>query len=532
MFYSRSCFILVIAFGVLSACTEHKDSDSNALVSPEIKASESSKKINDSTADTEIDKARQSLLELSATQIAPLLRSGEVTVSDYVDQLLAQADKHTDQLNAFITLPKEQVRDAAKRADAQRDSGAELGPLFGIPISLKDLIVTKDMATTFATDKFAGFISSKNAPIVDKLTAAGAIIFGKNNAQEWAFGSTGYNSHYGQQLNPYDESRIAGGSSGGSAAAVAARILPISLGTDTVASIRVPAAYTGLYGLRPTTGRYDNTGIAPLSPTLDTVGPMTRSVSDMALIDAVLSGQSAELPSIELEKLRLGVPKSFFHAGVSAEMLTSFNAVLDRLSAMGVTLVEADLPEAQTLTDAGVYPILFFETYPAVQTFLKEWGNGTTIDELHAALGSDVQGAWNDLVIPDAPNAIPKKVYKAAIEQVLPAMQGHYQAYFEQHDVSAIIFPATASEAPSATPSNPQETIIDGKTVSIYINDHNSSPGALAGQPGVVLPMGLSKSGLPMGVSLDGKRGEDRELLAIAAAIETIIPPLPLPRLN
>lgn len=539
MNYSPGFFILVIALPVLSACNwQDQTADVTALqksdtqtVSTEINGTETGSATISVRASAKTITDRD-LLQLSATQVQPLLRSGEVTVSNYVEQLLAQAETHSDRLNAFISLPKNQVREAAKRADAKRDSGAVLGPLFGIPISLKDLIVTKDMVTTFGTHKFANYMASKNAPLVDRLIAADAIIFGKNNAQEWAFGSTGYNSHYGQQLNPYDESRIAGGSSGGGAAAVAARILPIAMGTDTAASIRVPAAYTGLYGLRPSTGRYDNSGIAPLSQTLDTVGPMTRSVQDMALIDTVLSGDTTDLKKVNLEQLRLGVPKAFFHAGASVEMLTEFNTVLDRLSAAGVTLVAADLPDAQALTDAGVYPILFFETYPSVTNFLQDWGDGTTIDELHAAFGPDVKGMWDNLVMPGAPNTTPAEVYQAAIEQALPNMQRSYTAYFKEHNVAAIIFPATASEAPLAMPSNPQETIIDGKTVSIFINDHNSSPGALAGQPGVVLPMVLNGLGLPLGISLDGKRGADRELLAIAAAIDTIIPSIAPPKLN
>jgi len=471
------------------------------------------------------------LIELSATEVSPLLKSGEVSVQEYVEGLLTQSQKYSPSLNAFISLPVEQVRAAAKAADQQRAAGSELGPLFGIPISLKDLIITKDMPTTFGTQRFAEFSAQKNALLVDRLVDAGAIIFGKNNAQEWAFGSTGYNSHYGQQLNPYNTDRIAGGSSGGGVAAVAARMLPVAIGSDTAASIRVPAAYTGLYGLRPTTGRYDTRGVAPLAPTLDTVGPMTRSIDDIVLIDSVLSGDDAAVVTPALNGLRLGVPKAFFHAGVSDEMLKEFDALLQRLRSAGVILVEADLPQAQTLVDQGLYPILFHETYPSIVEFLDEWGDGTTVEELHAELGADIKVMWDRLIMPGAPDAIPAEVYQIAIDTVRPAMQASYRDYFAQHQVSAIVFPATASEAPSAKPDNPQETVINGEVVSIFINDHNSSPGALAGQPGVVLPMALNANGLPLGVSLDGKQGDDRELLAIAKAVQGVIAPLPAPKL-
>ena len=473
--------------------------------------------------------ATLNLTELTAHEVLPLLKSGDVSVESYMISLLDQTEKHADRLNAFITIEPEKVLAAARAADAKRERGEELGPLFGIPISFKDLISTKDLVTTFGTKKFAGFTPSRNAPVVDRLLAADAILFGKNNAQEWAYGSTGYNSHYGQQLNPYDETRIAGGSTGGGAAAVSARMLPIAIGSDTAASIRVPAAYTGLYGIRPTTGRYDNSGVAPLAPALDTVGPLTRSVEDMILIDQVLADDDSQMPEACLKSLRLGVPKAYFHAGVSSEVMASFKQLLDRLTAAGVTLVEADLPDAQSLTDAGLYPILFYETYPSIVQFLAEWTDGTTINELHAALGWDIKAMWDQLVMPGAPDAMPDAVYRAAIDKMQPQMQASYSNYFKQHDVAAIIFPATAGAAPLAKPANPQETIIDGETVSIFINDHNSSPGALAGQPGIVMPMAMSEAGLPLAVSLDGKRDQDRKLLAIGKAISELIDPLASP---
>ena len=471
------------------------------------------------------------LREMTAQQVLPKLQRGEITVETYIDSLLAQTDKYAESLHAFISLDADAIRANAKAADAKRESGVPLGPLFGIAVSLKDLIATRDTVTTFGTKRFAGFKPARNAPLVDRLLAADAIIFGKNNAQEWAYGSNGYNSHYGQQLNPYDLSRIAGGSSGGGVAAVAARMVPIAIGSDTAASIRVPAAYTGLYGLRPSINRYDNSGVAPLAPTLDTVGPLTRSVQDLALIDSVLSGDFSELPTLQLNDLRLGVPKAYFHAGVSSELLQHFEAFLQRLRSAGVVLVEADLPDAQTLTDSGLYPILFFESYPSISTFLQEWGDGTTIEQLHAELGPDIKGMWDELVMPGAPQAIPAEVYQAAINQSRPSMQARYSDYFKQHQVAAILFPATASEAPLAKPDNPQLTLIDGESVSIFLNDHNSSPGALAGQPGVVMPLAINAQGLPLAVSLDGERGKDRYLMAIAKALSQQVDSLPAPKL-
>ena len=471
------------------------------------------------------------LTELTASAVVPMLKTGELSVERYISVLLARTARHADRLNAFITLDQEAVMRAARAADRQRQSGAEAGPLFGVPISLKDLIVTRDITTTFGTKKFANFIPARNAPMVDTLQRAGAIIFGKNNNQELAFGSNGYNAHYGQQLNPYDESRIAGGSSGGGVAAVAARMLPIAIGSDTAASIRVPAAYTGLYGLRPSTGRYDTSGVSPIAPTLDTVGPLTRSVEDLALIDSVLADDFSALPTIALKGLRLGVPKAYFHDGVGREMMAAFNVYMAKLEAADVTLVTVDLPGVSELTEAGLYPILFYETWPALARFLADWTDGSSIDELYTELGWDVKALWDQAVLPGAPDAIPEPVYRAAIDDVRPAMQASYAAYFEDNQLAAMLFPATADAAPLATPDNPMETVIDGKTRSIFINDHNSSPGALAGQPGVVLPIAVNTAGLPLAVSLDGKRNRDRDLLAVSKALAALVAPLPPPTL-
>jgi Asp-tRNA(Asn)/Glu-tRNA(Gln) amidotransferase A subunit family amidase len=505
-----------------------------SLVPLMLTACQDSSFVNDSSENksslNKISPLRDSALRsMTAYEILPRLKSGEISVLDYMDVLLAQTSKYDDALKAFITIDPQAVREQAKAADEKRKSGVALGPLFGIPVSLKDLISTKDLATSFGTKKFAGFRPDKNAPLVDHLMAADAILFGKNNAQEWAYGSNGYNAHYGQQLNPYDLSRIAGGSSGGGVAAVASRMLPIAIGSDTAASIRVPAAYTGLYGLRPTTGRYDNSGVAPLAPTLDTVGPMARSVADLAIVDSVLSEDFSDLAMIDLSGLRLGIPKAFFHAGVSTEMLAAFGSLLKKLRKAGVVLVEQDLSKAQELNDAGLYPILFYESYPSIAEFLETWGDGTSVAELYAELGADIKAMWGQLVMPGAPGAISEEVYNAAINQARPAMQESYRSYFEKHNVLALLFPATASEAPLASPDNPQQTIIDGETVSIFINDHNSSPGALAGQPGIVMPLALNAQGLPLAVSLDGKSGQDRELMAVAKAIDRLIDPLPAP---
>ena len=431
--------------------------------------------------------------------------------------MIAQAEKFGPDFNTFISFEADIVRIQAEALESKRERGEDLGPLFGVPIALKDLIATRDYPTTFGTTVLGEYTPDRNAVVVDQLLAADAIVFGKANAQELAFGSNGYNSHYGQQLNPYDPDRIAGGSSGGSAIAVSARMTPLSLGGDTAASIRVPAAFTGIYGHRPTTGRYDTTGIWPIAGTLDTVGPFARSVEDLALVDSVFTGDFTDLATVDPSEIRLGVPAGFFYKFASDEVKTAFAAYLKDLEAAGVTLVHVEMSGAEDLKNAGLYPILFYELIPAVTLYLETWGNGTTFDELYAGLGPDVKGAWDFLIMDGAPQQVPVEVYGAAISDARPRMRALYADYFSDNDLDAMIFPTAADDPPISGEGNPMEQVIDGETVSTFVNDETSYPGALAGVPGVSYPMAMSAGGFPIGVSLDGPVGRDRALLAIAA---------------
>ena len=467
----------------------------------------------------------------TASSISEAVRNGQLDLVDMITDALARARKLDPEFKIFVTLDEEAILARARELQEMQRQGAVDLPLLGVPISVKDLIVTEGIETRFGTSLFEGYVPTRNAPLVQRLLDAGAIIFGKNNANELAYGSNGYNSHYGQTLNPYDATRIAGGSSGGGAAAVATGLVPIAIGSDTAASIRVPSAFNGLYGLRPTHGRYDNAGVSPIAPTLDTVGPIARHIEDIRIIDDVLSDDTTPLAPVPLDGLRLGLPSELFRDGLADDVTSAFDAFVDRLRAKGVVFVEADLPDAGALVEAGLYPILFTETWPAMTEFLADWGNGTSIDDLYAAIGPDVRGFWDALVAPNASGKIPQEVYEQAISTVRPNMQSAYANYFSSNNVDAILFPATASTASSATPPNRQEIEINGENVSLYINDRNSGPGALAGVPGIALPIAMSPSGLPIGASLDGPMGSDRRLIELAKAMSEVSEPIPAPTL-
>ncbi|HLY89030.1 MAG TPA: amidase family protein, partial [Acetobacteraceae bacterium] len=245
---------------------------------------------------------------LSLTQAAQLIREGKITSTELVDALLLQADAARD-LNAFITLDSEAALNAAHAADAAQKQGKPLGPLHGVPLVIKDNIHVAGMPNTAGTEALRNFIPRENARVVEALIAAGAIVLGKTNMHELAFGATSNNATFGTVRNPYDPTRFPGGSSGGTAAAIAAGIAPGGLGTDTGGSVRIPAALTGLVGLRPTSGRYSLEGVTPFSHTRDTVGPLARNVADVVLLDQVISGDRSSVQPADMKSVRLGVAR-------------------------------------------------------------------------------------------------------------------------------------------------------------------------------------------------------------------------------
>lgn len=240
------------------------------------------------------------LAELGAAEAAAAIRAGDISAQSLVDALLDRCTRAAS-LNAFISLDPDAVRNAARSADQQRQRGERLGPLHGVPIALKDNFDTADFTTTAGTPALAAHRPTRNAAVVQRLLDAGALILGKANMQELAFGPTSNNAAFGPVRNPYDRSRIPGGSSGGTAALVAARLAPAGLGTDTGGSVRVPASLSGVVGFRPTTLRWPQDGIVPISHTRDTAAPIARCVADCALLDGIVTGGPTSLTPINLE---------------------------------------------------------------------------------------------------------------------------------------------------------------------------------------------------------------------------------------
>jgi mandelamide amidase len=464
--------------------------------------------------------------DLSATDAVAAMRQGDMTAEAYATALLnrCEAGRH---LNAFITLEPERVLEAARMADATRASGAALASLHGLPIPVKDSVNTKDYPTTGGTTALKDFFPAEDAELVMRLKNAGAIVLGKTNIHELSFGWTSNNQVFGAVRNPYDPSRIPGGSSGGTAAAIAARMAPLGIAEDTQGSIRVPAALCGIYGFRPTQNRYPNQGVIPITPLFDQVGPLTRSVADLALFDHVMTGEPIVETSASIQGLRLGVPRDYFYSMLDTEVERVTNEALEKLSDAGAVLAEVDIPDLSRLISLTTAQIQSYHAKPMLTKYLEEFDTGVTFGELMDQTSPDIKAAL-DLYVLGGAETPTEDDFIAARDEHLPTLRRTLSDYYRDNDLAAMIFPASQLVA---TPiGDDAETTLNGKTVPFEsVISRNISPGSTGGLPGIIVPAGLSHEGLPVSLELDGPAGSDRALLGIGRAIESILGNLPAP---
>jgi mandelamide amidase len=465
------------------------------------------------------------LHDLGVSEAAAAIRTGRTSAEQLAEALLTRAAAHAH-LNAFITIEPEHVREAARAADLRRAAGDALGPLHGVPLAIKDNIDTAGTLTTGGTPGLRSNRPKRDAAVLQKLRGAGAIVLAKCNMHELAFGITSNNAAFGAVRNPYAPDRIPGGSSGGTGAAVAARLAPGGLGTDTGGSVRIPAALCGIVGFRPSLGRWPQGGIVPISHTRDTPGPMARSVADCALLDDVVAGGGEALVPARLEGLRLGLPRGHFWEKLDAELGNLCEAALGRLRAAGVTLVEADIPEAAPLDAAAGFTIALYEVVVDLGRYLADHEGAPDFRAIAAQAASpDVKGVLDAVA---GAGAVPEAAYREAIDKQRPALQAAYRRHFSEQNVAAIIFPTTP--APAAAIGEDETVSINGEALPTFLTFiRNTGPGSVAGVPGLSLPAGTTKAGLPVGLEICGPEGSDRALLAIGAAIEALLPSMPAP---
>jgi indoleacetamide hydrolase len=470
-----------------------------------------------------------SLLELSATEAVARMSRGEMTVEHYASALLARCEA-LRALNAFITLEPSRVLEAARTADKRRAAGAKPGPLFGLPIPVKDSVNTADYPTTAGTPGLRDFRPAEDAPIVQALRAGGAIVLGKTNLHELSYGWTSNNRAFGPVHNPYDPTRIPGGSSGGTAAAVAARMAPLGVAEDTEGSIRVPAAMCGISGFRPSTGRYPTKGCVPISPLFDQAGPHARNVTDLALFDSVAADDWRPLHTASLQGLRLGVVRDYWFTGLDPEVERLTDRALEQLRGAGAQIIETELPGLQRLIDLTTQQVQSHDVRVALARFLHDYGAKATFEQVVQQASPDIQAIFRAGVLPGGADFVSEQTYTAARDVHLPALRRLYADYFARTQVAAIVFPTTMTAAPLIGEDEVVE--ISGKKMSFFtIAGRNVGPGSSAGLPGLVLPAGLTNNGLPVGIEFDGPAGSDRALLALGLGLEQALGAIPAPRI-
>jgi indoleacetamide hydrolase len=463
------------------------------------------------------------LTSLGLAAAAAAVRNGDITSETYATALLQRA-RALAELNAFITIDEAAVLAAARDADKAR-AGGSAAQLLGMPLGVKDSYLTAGLPTSLGLDSLAHFIPQEDADAVRAIKDAGALVFGKNNLVEMSYGLTGHNERYGQVKNPHARDRVTGGSSSGSAASVAAGIVPASLGGDTVGSIRVPASFCGVVGFKPTTGRWPRNGVAPISHTLDTTGAFARSVEDCILVDQVVTGeQAAELSDggYDLKGARLAFAPRQFLDLVDPEVETRFREVVRRLQDAGAEVVEVDLgDDFNALIQTATWGIFAHETMGAISEFLRRHDIPTTFEAIYEGLKPQLRQAWGHIVLPGGAGATSAEAYQTALNVSRPEIQRRLNTAFVSHGAQVILQPTTPCTAPLV---EEQATVhIAGKEVSYLALANHTVSASSVGLPGISLPVGLSRAGLPIGLELDAPLWSDRALLNLARGIESVL---------
>jgi aspartyl-tRNA(Asn)/glutamyl-tRNA(Gln) amidotransferase subunit A len=440
-------------------------------------------------------------------ELAPLLRRKEISPLELTHACLDRIEKLNPALNAFITVPAESALAAARAAEAEIARGDWRGPLHGIPIALKDLIDTAGVRTTAATERHKDRIPTEDAEVVRRLKQAGAVIIGKNNLHECAYGGSSLITYFGDVHNPRDTSRIAGGSSGGSAAAVVAGLCYAAIGTDTAGSIREPASLCGCVGLKPTYGRVSSRGVIPLALSLDHVGPLATTVADAAIVlQAIASYDAADITTPDVpvadyayplregaKSLRVGVPRKFFYDDLDAEVAAAMEQALAVIKTLvaEVKEVELDVPTDRTLQLAEAYA---YHKQDATET--PELYQPETLRRILA--GANVSAAD----------------YIRSRRELEQARRNIGETFAH---VDLLITPTTPMPAPAIADLRANPGNLRPAELKLL---RNTRPFNVWGLPAISIPCGFTNSGLPIGLQIAGPNWREDLVLRLAHAYE------------
>ena len=451
------------------------------------------------------------------------LRARRFSAVDLATAAISRIDRLNPTMRAFITVTAEQALEQARQADRELAMGQDRGPFHGVPVALKDLFYTKGVPTTAGSKVYQNFLPEYNATVVEKLLAAGAVLLGKLNMHEFAYGITSANPHFGAVRNPWSPRHSPGGSSGGSAAAVATHMVFMAMGTDTGGSIRIPASFCGTVGLKPTYGRVSRFGVLPLGFSQDHMGPLTRSVRDAALALNAIAGHdprdptSSRRPVVDyvpgedcsIRGVRIGFPDSFFFERLHEDVESAVRGAIARAQSLGAVIKPVRLPDMDAL-NAVARIVLLSEASSVAEPFMEDRGQ----------FGPDV------LALLDQGRLVPATDYINA-QRLRRKMRREFEQVWQ--DVDCLIAPATPTPAPR----------IGDATIRLGGRDEDVRLASTRlvrcfnalGFPALSLPCGLSASGLPLGMQIVGPAFEEALLLRIGAALEdggVGIPPCPV----
>ncbi len=470
------------------------------------------------------------LNELTIKEAQAGLRDKKFTAVELTVSCLERIKERNKELNAFITVCEESALVEAALADKMLSDGSAM-PLTGIPFSVKDAICTKGIRSTGSAKILDNYVPPYDATVIKKIREQGAVLIGKNNCDAFGHGASNENSMYGPVKNPHDLTKVSGGSSGGSAAAVADNMCLFAIAEDTGGSIRQPASFCGIVGLRPSYGRNSRFGIMPMASSFDTTGPMTKTVEDMAIVMQVIAGKDEldattvpeEVPNFnsqmqkDLTGLRVGVPKEYFELdGLDKEVREATQAQIDSLEKQGATIINVSLP--LTKYAMPVYYVLV----PS-----EDSSNMGRLDGVRYGVRADAKNLF-DVYAKSRENGFPEEVKRRILIGTYALSSGYYDAYYKKaQQVRTLIrleFDRVFSEVDVlVTPSSPYPAFGVGEksedTIAMYLADVFMAPASCAGLPGVSVPSGKTKNGLPIGVQIIGPRFSEGLVMNVANKI-------------
>jgi aspartyl-tRNA(Asn)/glutamyl-tRNA(Gln) amidotransferase subunit A len=477
------------------------------------------------------------LYKLTIEEASEKLERGEITSLEIVNSIFERIDQVESKVDAFLTLTKERALAEAAESDKRRKAGKKLSPLDGIPLAVKDLFCTQGVRTTAASKILEDFVPDFESAPTQKLWEAGAILIGKTNLDQFAMGSSTETSAYKNTKNPWDLSRVPGGSSGGSAAAVAADMCLGAIGTDTGGSIRQPASLCGIVGLKPTYGRVSRYGVIAMASSLDTIGPMTKTVTDAAMILQVLAGQddqdsttpSEPVPDYsknlkkDIKGLKIGLPKEFYGAGMDKEVESAVLKSAEILKGLGAEIVEVSLPSVKYAL--AVYYVLM----PAeVSSNLARFDG---IRYGHSALKNDKASVKNleEVYIKSRTEGFGDEAKRRIMLGSYVLSSGYYDAYYKKAQQVRTQVVEDFEKAFSKvdlmlTPVAPTTAFQFGEKtddpMQMYLSDIHTVPINPAGVPAISLPVAVDSKGLPIGSQIIGPQFSEELIFQVAAALE------------